>query len=238
MIQTEKYRKLDEERYKTDLLMQRAELSMCMINWRDFFSQTNTSNILGIDEKEECAQYKEHLQQVYSMQEGNYQNVGLLKLKADFILKSGDSVDWIELSEIEFEIQQRICRLKFDSNDFKVEKGERDNRKCKFEWDYEDGYENYHLEWLLDFFSIQLNDDEWTEFWDDMYEAIVADEQDICKRLISGKARMKLGFGSESNRAEGICINWKMKWDGIKRSSVDWFTGKVESNSGILKYIK
>lgn len=121
LIQTEKYRKLDEERYKPDLLMQRAELSMCMINWRDFFSQTNTSNILGIDEKEECEQYKKHLQQVYGMQEGNYQNVGLLKLKADFILKSGDSVDWIELSEIEFEIQQRICRLEFDSNDFRVE---------------------------------------------------------------------------------------------------------------------
>lgn len=229
LLQTEKYRKLDEERYRPELLMQLAELSMCMINW-------NELNISGIDEKQKCEQYRERLRRDYGEQKVNYSNVGLLNLQANFVLKSGDSVDWIRLTKIEFKIQQKSYGLEFGRYDIKVEKGERRNSNCKFEWNYEDGCETYHLEWQLDFSAIHLNDCEWEEFWDDMYEAVVADEADICKRAISANAEMQLGFGSGLNKDEGVLANWGIRWDGTEKFSTGKCAGRVKSNSGIFKY--
>lgn len=228
VLQTARYRKLDDERLRPELIMKSAEISMCMVNWGGFDHWAETNDEIGVKQQEEYEQYR---QRHSRENEDNNRNLGYLVLRADLLLKSGESVTRIMISEMRVQIGDHQYHMRY------VDAAQSDSKAgvhIFFDRSYNNGQEEYHIEWRPDYENVDAKEEE--KFWNDMYSAVMDMEYDITKKSMEWTIFLNIEYGMNKSQGkrESVSAEWKIRWSGDKRESVNDYMSMQCSEKGIL----
>ncbi len=228
VLQTAQYRKLDDERLRPELLMKSAEISMCMVKWKGFDRWVDAKADIGTRQEDQYKRYRQR----HSREGGEeYNNLGYLVFKSDLLLKSGESVIKIIISEITIQIGDQQYLMRFNDA---AESDRKTGAHIFFERSYKNGQEEYHIEWQPDYKSIDVEDEE--VFWNDMYNAVVDQEYDTARKDMEWRILLSIEYGMNKSQCkkEPASAEWRIRWSGDKRETVNDYMSRQCSQEGIL----
>lgn len=230
VLQTARYHKLDDERLRPELLMKSAEIMMCMVKWQGFDQWVEFKDDIEVQQQDKYIQYRQkHSKEDKNKNENN--NLGYLVFKSDLLLKSGESVIQMIISQIMIQIGEKHYLMKFND----VAQGEsKVGAHIFFDRSYKDGQEEYHIEWQPDYESIAVKDEE--DFWNDMYNAVVDPEYDTVRKDMEWRIFLNIGYGINKSQCkkELVSAEWRIKWSGDKREKVNDYMARQCSQEGIF----
>lgn len=255
IIQTKNYHDLDEERLRPELLMESAEISMCMVGWSGFDHWTYSKDGIGVRQQEEYQQYRQN-HKWKKVDDEEPDNLGYLVFKSDLILKGGESVRQITIQQVIIRIGNCQYLMKFDDI---IEKNPSEcGMNICFDRGYKNGQEEYHIEWHPDYTDIVSIGDEQEcqeqsrefvrqgrdadyeqmqeNFWNDMYNALVDSEYDVARKDMEWRISMSIEYGINKTRRGKMpeSVDWRIRWNGEKREFVNDYTARQSSQEGML----
>lgn len=263
LIQTKKYHDLDEEHLYPKLLMESAEISMCMVNWTGFDQWVRGKEDICMRQQEEYEQYRKKHGGKQSISETLIQNdesdnLGYLEFKSTLILKGGESVSRITIQQIAINIGNNQYHMKIANG---AETGQSEyevGARISFNRRYKNGQEEYHIIWKPDYECIVCEENEKRSrelsqeftrqkqdvvyahmekiFWDDMYNAVFDSEYDIVKRDMEWQILMSIEYGINIMRRKRMSksASWRIRWNGKMREHVNEYTKIQRSEEGIV----
>lgn len=225
LIQTERYHNLEEEHMRPELLMESAELSMCMVNWKGFDQWTHSMDGIGVQQEEKYKQYREKHSK-------EFDKLGYLDFKSDLFLKGGESITRITIQQVIVQIGNRKYLMRFHDTGDANRDDYKDEACISFRRSYKNGLEGYHIQWQPDYMKIYSEE----SFWDDMYNAVVDSEYDIVRNEMEWRIFLNIEYGMNKSqcRKKPVGAEWRIRWSGEGREAVNDYTAKRYSQEGIL----
>lgn len=226
VLQTARYHKLDDERLRPELLMKSAEVTMCMVKWQGFDQWVEFKDDIKVQQQDKYMQYR----QKHSREDKN-NNLGYLVFKSDLLLKSGESVIQITISQIIIQIGDKQYLMKFNDT---AQGDSKAGAHIFLDRSYKNGQEEYHIEWQPDYVSIAVNDEE--DFWNDMYNAVVDQEYDTVRKDMEWRISLNIEYGINKSQCkkEPVSAEWRIQWSGDKRENVNGYMARQCSQEGIF----
>lgn len=240
VLQTDRNRKLDDERLCPELLMKSAEISMGMIKWTGFDQWVDARDDIGEQQRDEYKRYRQKHSRVNEDEKEN-NNLGYLVFKSDLLLKGGESVIQIIISQIIVQIGGCQYLMRFADA---IQGDSKAGVQIFFDKSYKNGQEEYHIEWQPDYKSIEVENEigVWNvikdeeNFWNDVYNAVVDPEYDTDRKGMEWRIFLNIEYGINKSQCkkEPVDAEWRIRWNGDKREAINDYMSKQCSYEGIL----